>query len=386
MPISSCQNSRPVIAILAQFPFDLLDGEMGGRGAGQLATWLPQLAMAWQKQSEFDLHWCVIAHKGKTTRTVEKWGQTFHLIPSPSITASMLLARWPQRFLYSRLFRRIKPDLIHCWGTENLYGAALMEFNGPSILSMQGIIQTCYRTGALKGWRWQLFKNWEPTTVRAATMVTCESQWGIDRIHDFAPGKDTKKIEYGVFPTFYEVQWNPDPSDPLILVAGGLNALKGTDILVKLLSQRSDLGWRIVFAGTGSLGKCLAELNHPKVELAGMLTTSELQLRMSRAWALVHPARADTSPNVVKEARVIGLPVIGSPHGGHSNYVEHGVDGFIVRSEDPDEWSSAIGCLASDFELTRKMGSVNHEKYRDVFQPRHTADSFLSLYKEMLTS
>ena len=72
----------------------------------------------------------------------------------------------------------------------------------------------------------------------------------------------------------------------------------------------------------------LRELNDPSIEVLGMLKTNDVQAQMSKAWALVTPTRADTSPNVVKEARVIGLPIIGSPNGGHAEYIDHGNDGF----------------------------------------------------------
>jgi hypothetical protein len=34
-------ESRPKIAIIAEFPIGVLEGAMAGRGGGQAATWLP---------------------------------------------------------------------------------------------------------------------------------------------------------------------------------------------------------------------------------------------------------------------------------------------------------------------------------------------------------
>jgi glycosyltransferase involved in cell wall biosynthesis len=373
------------IAIIAEFPVGALDGPMVGRGGGQAATWLPQLAMAWQNQSEFEIHWCVLVHKVKIPRTIHKWGQTFHLIPSPGISASLLLDRWPQRLAYRKMFKKIKPDLVHCWGTENLHGAALLEFDGPSVLSMQGIIHTIYKIGDLKGWRWWLFKHWEPKTIRKASLITCESKWGLERLEEIIPCKPQRRIEYGVNPSYYDVARNPSSNAPEILFAGGLSRAKGVDILLEMLKRHPKRTWKLVIAGGGYLEESLRALNDPMVEVLGTIKTQELQARMARAWALVHPSRADTSPNVVKEARVIGLPIVGSPHGGHAEYIEHGKDGFIVESEDPEDWFNALESICSNYALCRTMGQQRNEFFREHFRPKNTAEGFLKLYRELLS-
>lgn len=220
--------------------------------------------------------------------------------------------------------------------------------------------------------------------MRMASVVTSESRWGLARVNEISPGKKVQRIEYGVNPSFYDVEWKPDPKDPYLVVAGGMNRLKGTDILQKILASSPGRSWRIVFAGTGDLEASLRQLNDPGITFAGMLKTAELQTLMSRAWVLVHPARADTSPNVVKEARVIGLPVIGSPHGGHADYIEDGIDGYLVPSEEPGPWRATIESLTEDYEKTVRMGTINRDRYRAFFDPCLTSAGFLSLYRELL--
>jgi glycosyltransferase involved in cell wall biosynthesis len=115
-----------------------------------------------------------------------------------------------------------------------------------------------------------------------------------------------------------------------------------------------------------------------------MLKTEQVQQEMSKAWGLVMPSRADTSPNVVKEARVIGLPVVGSPHGGHAEYIAHGKDGLIVESSNADAWFQSINSLAMNYQLCRDMGNYRHEHFREYFRPEKTAEAFLNLYRAAL--
>ncbi|TAE91643.1 MAG: glycosyltransferase family 1 protein [Verrucomicrobia bacterium] len=372
------------IIIFSEFPLSALSGESSGRGGGQAATWLPQLARAWETCSEFEIHWAVFDRNADKPEIITALNQTFHRLPCPSISVSLLLARWPHRLAAKSLIRHVQPDLIHVWGTENLFGAALQEFDGHSVLSMQGIITTYFKTGDLTGWRWRLFRFWEPRSILKATVITCESKWGMNQVASIVDQKCMRRIEYGVSPSFFDVKWCPDAAKPRILFVGGLNRLKGIDLLINVLKKYPALPWRLVFIGSGYLEEELRNLHHPSVELLGMLKTNQVQEEMSKAWAFVIPSRADTSPNVVKEARVIGLPVIGSKNGGHAEYIDNGKDGFIVAGCEPECWYQALNALGTNYERCRLMGSLNQSKYREYFRPEKTADEFVKLYREML--
>ena len=68
-------------------------------------------------------------------------------------------------------------------------------------------------------------------------MVTSESQWGLDQVEKIVPGKPKRKLEYGVFPSYYDVRWEPDASQPRFVFVGGLNRLKGIDLLIEMLRR-----------------------------------------------------------------------------------------------------------------------------------------------------
>ena len=377
-------SAKPlVVAVVAQFPLAFFEGGGQWRGGGQAATWLPQLAEAWKDAEGVEIHWLVLDRTIRKPETIRQLNQTFHRIPDCGTSWGLLAARWPQRRGYGRALREIQPDLVHCWGTETMHGAALWEFGGRSILSMQGVITTYYKTGDLTGWRWKLFRFWEPRTIRKSTMVTSESQWGLDQVEKIVPGKPKRKLEYGVFPSYYDVRWEPDASQPRFVFVGGLNRLKGIDLLIEMLRRHRDRSWTIVFIGDGYLADELRALNDPKVEVRGLLKTPEVQEELARAWGFVLPSRADTSPNVIKEARVIGLPVVVSPHGGHAEYVEDGVDGILVDSEDPEDWFAALEGLSGNFGRCLEMGGLRRERFREHFRPEKTAKAFLELYREM---
>ncbi|WP_375264222.1 glycosyltransferase family 4 protein [Palleronia sp.] len=55
-----------------------------------------------------------------------------------------------------------------------------------------------------------------------------------------------------------------------------------------------------------------------------------------------------------------GLPVVASPVGVNSEIVEHGVNGFLARTE--REWTEALKALIGDPELRRRLGAEGRKK------------------------
>lgn len=370
------------VAIAADYPLASLLEYVSPEVSG--ATWLPQLASAFETCRGIELHWLVPWHKGCQRRTLELNEQVFHLFPLPGLSSCMLSNRWPLARGFKHLIDRIQPDLLHVWGSENLCGAALEIFDGPSVFSLQGILHRLRRTGQLPGWRWRLFEHWERTSLRLATRITCESEWGCAQIRPLIVNKPLDRIEYGVDPLFYEVPWSPEITEPNVIFVGSLGPLKGVDILCEMLRRHPKRRWRMTFIGEGPFAGELGRFRDAGVEITGRIDRQSVARRMAGAWCLVHPSRGDTSPNVVKEARVIGLPVIGSPHGGHAEYIDHGRDGLIVESEDPDAWFEAIDNLCGDLDRCRTMGAERHAWFREYFRPEKTAAAFVDLYRKMV--
>ena len=55
-----------------------------------------------------------------------------------------------------------------------------------------------------------------------------------------------------------------------------------------------------------------------------------------------------------------GLPVIASPIGVNSEIIEHGVNGFLVETD--EEWESSLRTLMGDPELRHRMGQAGRAK------------------------
>jgi len=83
---------------------------------------------------------------------------------------------------------------------------------------------------------------------------------------------------------------------------------------------------------------------------------------------------------VVKEARVIGLPVITTRNGGQASYVRDGEDGYFVDCGDVDGLSQKIGKVLGCFAKAKEMGDHGKQNSRELFIAKRTGDGFMKMY------
>ena len=89
---------------------------------------------------------------------------------------------------------------------------------------------------------------------------------------------------------------------------------------------------------------------------------------------------------VVLEAMACGLPIVSTDVGGIPEVVENGVNGLLVRREDPEALADAIGRVLAQPETARKMGTTNREHALAKHSMRHTADCYAQMYDEIMRS
>ncbi|WP_370402018.1 glycosyltransferase family 4 protein [Sulfitobacter sp. JB4-11] len=74
-----------------------------------------------------------------------------------------------------------------------------------------------------------------------------------------------------------------------------------------------------------------------------------------------------------------GIPVIASPVGVNTEIVEHGVNGFLARSE--AEWIDAIETLKNDVALRHRMGDAGREKVEKHYSLQVWAPKLVEMIK-----
>jgi glycosyltransferase involved in cell wall biosynthesis len=378
-------GKRTKILILADSPLPALRQGAMGRGAGQGATWLPPLAQAFAAHEDLDITWAALGEPGTPAADEQRESQRFIVRPHVKAARDTLTGYALARWRLKKIVHEVQPDVVHCWGSERYYPSVLRGLKVPSVLSIQGNLTRYAEIGGLTDiWFWRRQWRYEGKWVPHATVVACESPWSREVALGYWPEIDARVIEWGVHPSFYEVEWHPRLDGPYLLFSGGLEWRKGLDVLFDALAAIPERRWSVRLAGEGPMRAELEARKLPGVEWLGNLKWDELKRQMAGASALVMPTRADTGPSVVKEARVMGLPVIASVNGGLRDYIAHGENGLHVDPLTPENLAAAmVGVIAADPGRLRSLGLQRLEADRAYFHPRRAAASFHDLYREL---
>jgi len=376
------------VAVLADPVVQHLGGHAAGRGDGQASTWLPHLVEALMTRDDLELTWISLRRKRRRPEEFRIGRHVFLELPQPAVTHDVLVGYLQSRFRLIKAIRRINPDVVHAWGTERPYPSVLGAVSQPTLLSLNGVLGKLARSGALPdGWRWKMQARLEKKWLSTASIISAESVWACNAVLLDHPHLQTRELVYGVHPSFYDIQWNPDPSQPVIFFAGTICTGKGLRPLVEAFARCSKRGWICRIAGDGPLRAELEKLHVPGIEWLGLLDWKNLQQQLSTAWCLVLPTLADSQPNVVKEARVVGLPVITTRHGGQAEYLRHGENATILTEPTVEALADAItNLLEKDLASVRLAGAIGHAEDRERFRVEKTAREFAALYHQLANS
>jgi glycosyltransferase involved in cell wall biosynthesis len=371
------------IAILAAFPLHVIPGLEQHAQGGHYATWLPQLSQAFERQEEWDIHWLTVSKRPVPAEPIRWRAQTFHGLHSPA-RGRLWRAYRPDRRLIQRRLEQLRPDLVHAWGTEDCYGLAGADAGRPWLLSMQGILGEYIRRSRMHPFVW-IQAVYERSVLRRARHVSVESRWGEAILRRMAPHARTHLVEYGVQEPFYRQSWEPQSDRPHAVFIGTIDPRKGVEDAVRAFAAPELQARELYIIGDSedAYARKLRAMSTPNVRWQGRLDSSATAEALRRAWCLILPTRADTSPNVVKEARVLGLPVITTPHGGQSDYIRDGENGFLCEPGDVPAFARAAEKILGDLAYARRLGACHWEEQREYFRPAHTAERFLAIYREL---
>lgn len=374
------------VAMLCNFPLHTLENSPIRFRQGQHATsWLVDLPEAFSRAQGPEMHWITVSDQVDKKFTFPANGGLFHVLPTSKQGRASSFFLQDRRRIQACL-QEVCPDVVHGWGTEDVYALAAVRSGRPNIVSMQGILSKI----VLKSWmhpREYFQAILELYCLRKAQVVTTESEWGAAVVRKRRGIKPVEIVEYGVQKTFFSTQWEPAAENNLTIFVGSIRGGKGIQDLVEAFRDPALSGSELVVVGgvEGEWAEKLQKGAPTNIRWLGRKTAEETAQLMSKAWCLALPTRADTSPNVVKEARVIGLPVITTRNGGQASYVQDGEDGYFVECGDIKGLVQKLRIVLGSLATTEKLGKVGQQRYRDLLTAGQTANRFQSLYRKVFS-
>lgn len=170
-----------------------------------------------------------------------------------------------------------------------------------------------------------------------------------------------------------------------VLFAGRLAPEKGVDTVIQAVG--TDARLRLDIAGDGPLRAPLEQLADSvapgQVTFHGRLAKPELQQLIAGSLAMVVPSRwHENQPMTILEAYAAGVPVIATALGGMPELVRDGVDGLIVRHDDPAALAAAVRTLLDDPAGARERGRSGQARLRGDFDPQTHLHRLDEVYAE----
>jgi glycosyltransferase involved in cell wall biosynthesis len=335
--------------------------EVGGAQA-YVAALLPALV------TRFDV--AVAAHgSGPLRDAAEAAGARY--IPLRHVRRPLSLWRDPAGFFeLVRLVRRERPDLLHASSSKaGVLGrmAAAAARVPVRIFTVHG-----WAFAAHSGMPSRLYRLADRLMDPLTTVTICVSEH--EREAGLAAGTCARSRTV-VIPNAVDVAASPrfrseERARPRILAVGRLKPPKDFQTLVEALAALPHGSFDALIVGDGPDRARLEEQIRElwltgRVRLAGQ--RRDVPELLAGADVFVLPSRSEGHPVSVLEAMAAGVPVVASRVGGIPEQVEDGVTGLLVEPGDPEALAAALGRLAADPALRRRLGVAGRRRAEKAF-------------------
>lgn len=391
------QRASFKVAWISYFPVEWLPEappEIRAMPRHHPASWQRVLLRQWLKENPgLELHVVALRKQFPRSRCFTLGPVTFSCVRTRGGLRAPTLF-WYDTWLIRKVLRKVRPDLIHAWGTEN--GAALIAARCglPYLVTVQGLMS----------WYCQMVHHppvynrlaaWlESRSLPRAPLVTTESRFAVEFVRKHFAPRRVWQIEHAPDPVFFHVRRQPETECLRLVVNGRFHYAKGTDLLLHALHRLgSAFRWKLVHVGAPE-GKWAEQLRAQlppglwqQIEFRHRLTLDEVAEELARATLLVCPTRVDVSPNSVKEAVVAGVPVVASRVGGIPDYVVDGRNGLLFEPGDLHGLTAALR-QAAQHPMFRK-GQVDLptlQQMREYLSPVTMARRFWEAYQTVAGS
>jgi len=279
-------------------------------------------------------------------------------------------------------FGNLGPDVLRLKQIGAISGKLVTSFRGNDITGYLQTKRICYRELFRKG---DLFLPVSEVFRRLLIEKGCSPA----KIAVHRSGVDLAKLQCSVL---------KQTNGELIRVVsiGRFVEKKGFAYAVKAIARIVDSGYKVSYnlIGDGELRSELERLidqlgvgDH--VRLPGCMPHSEVVSHLRNSHVLLAPSVTGTDcdqegiPNVLKEAMAMGIPVIGTFHGGIPELIENGKSGFLVPERDVEALADRLAYLIDHPERWPEMGSRGRKRIEKYYDINRLNDTLVELYDQL---
>ncbi len=373
-------NKKKKVALLCNFPVWLINSNIPCR-KGHYAVWLLPLYEAFASWTDWEIHWITLSRESKHPVRFEKNNQHFHVLPCGSRMVALYTLYLRDRAVVRNELRKVQPDIIHTWGTEGCYGLCGKDYCRKAywLHSVQGLLKAYMQRGSMPKFQ-RHHSIYEPRVLKSAPYITTESPWAAERVKEINPAACPILWDYAVEERFTQIARKLSES-PCFLYCGNDTPIKNLQTLITAFASPQLSHVRLLMAGPTPENY----LNLPgNITALGRVNREDVVRLLSETWGLVHLSKADTGPTAVKEARVMGVPVILTTECGAKKYIENGKSGFVVQPHDVPSVIQAVLTITQSQETSLHMGNYDRENCCTALSANTMSDKLHQIYTSIL--
>lgn len=179
-----------------------------------------------------------------------------------------------------------------------------------------------------------------------------------------------------------------------LMWCGRFIILKHPELPIKMAKKLKDKGFRFIldFYGSGELEGTSKELARKLsvedyVRFHGNIPNSEILLEMRKHSIFLFTSdRQEGWGAVANESMANGCALVASNEIGSTAYlVKDGKCGFVFNCKNIESLTEKVECLMTHPDVLKRMRVNAYRQMRDVWSPRHAAESFIQLVYDLQT-
>jgi glycosyltransferase involved in cell wall biosynthesis len=332
---------------LCGLPQHIQDEALRGEKLGAHAAWSWVLGHL-PPPKGVDLHLACPVTKGPwKNRSFEYAGATIHLVRCPPgrVQTGYLF----ERYFFAPLYERIRPSLVHGWGTEASYGMIARALAPRHhVVQVQGLLQE-YLVYLPKQIRYRYLAWRERCTLRQARHIFVESEYSRSITAPYTgPAAQIYRVDHPLRPEFLAGPISSGAARDALFI-GALCDRKGYLDAVHAFAAGAPPDWRLTMLGGGSadsiasLRKVISDYAmQDRIEHIQHLSAGEVVELMHRASVFLLPSYMDTGPTALKEALAIGLWPVCYDNSGPKEYIERFGYGSVAKTGSQEDLAAVL--------------------------------------------
>ncbi|WP_165392811.1 glycosyltransferase family 4 protein [Corticibacter populi] len=281
----------------------------------------------------------------------------------------------PAKSTLRHLWQSERPDVVHILTEGPLGRSALQAATGLQLPVVAGYhthfdrYTEHYRLGflrpAVEGYLRRFHNRCQINLAPTRELVAQLSDMGMHNLRLMSRGIDRQQFNPQQRNIRLRAEWGAGADDLVMLCVGRLAAEKNLDLVVQAWQavRRERPYTKLVLVGSGPEYARLARLD-PDIILTGAVSSDQLGMHYASADLFVFASMSETFGNVVQEAMVSGLPVIGFDYAAARELITDGHNGLLVSFGNVPDFIARTVMASRAPQTLRAMGAAASQSGR----------------------